>query len=117
MTGLRGIDEYVEMELVKVNDNGKIKYFAVVPDTADNMIGVDYSYMKSEELRNIQVEYIGSVMVQKLEEPEPETQHTDVYLEGKFIGKQYVFVEEDKIRIASGIFEGMPYPGIYRPNE
>lgn len=46
----------------------------------------------------------------------PQTLLKSVYIDGKFAGAKYVFVESDKIRIASDIFEGMPYPGIYRVN-
>ena len=65
MTGLIGKDEYVEMDLVKVNNNGKISYYAVVPDTADNMLGVDYSRMNTP--RNISTEYLGPIQVQERE--------------------------------------------------
>lgn len=61
---------YVEKDLVKVIDNGQIRYYAVDNDTADNMLNVDYQRMNSADLRDIKVEFIGSVLVQQFEDYE-----------------------------------------------
>lgn len=46
----------------------------------------------------------------------PNTKQLEVYLQGEHIGKWYVNIDDSKACIAKDIFEGMPYPGIYRVN-
>ena len=68
MTGYRGIDEYIELDLVVVREPDKApKYFAVVDDTADVMLGVDYARMNDPYLCRIKVEYLGKIQVQRLD--------------------------------------------------
>jgi len=67
MTGYRGTKEYIELDLIKVDDNGKVTYWAVVPNTADNMLSIDYSRMDTKELQSIKTDYLGTVKVQQLE--------------------------------------------------
>lgn len=59
--------EYIELNLVMVDENGKIKYYAVDDDTEDNMFITEsvLSYSNNPELRNTKMKHLGMVMVQK----------------------------------------------------
>ena len=64
MTGLRGIDEYIEMDLVSVETKGEpTKYWAVVPNTADAMFMVDPAMINQD----IEIKYLGPIQVQERE--------------------------------------------------
>jgi hypothetical protein len=65
MTGLIGTDEYIEMELICAIDREQTKYYAVVPDTADNMMNAAIICNEyGANINKVEVKYLGRITVQ-----------------------------------------------------
>jgi len=61
------MSKYIEMNLVKVDDNGSVNYYAVFDKTFDGMMMTKsaLSYTDDEKVRNIKMQYIGNVLVEQ----------------------------------------------------